>query len=649
MNRYSSLRAKLTILIAVGGVVVAVIATAGFSWLDLNRFEQQANSQITAIANIVAAQVEPSIPLGDRKVAADILQSLRRDRMIRDAVLYDGNGNCFAMARNPLPACPPRPPDGFERQRNALVLVLPVIAERERVGTLMLTASVPSITTILRQYLGGALLIAALSLMIAAVLAVVLQSRVSAPILAIASVAERISQTHQFRDRVAVDSTDELGVLARSFNAMLEEIERRDAELEEQIVQRNRVNGELLAAKERAEDAARLKSQFLANMSHEIRTPMNGVMGMIGLVLHHDLEPEDRENLLVAQTAAQALVTLLNDILDLSKIEAGKMTFETVDFDLHRMIADCLAIFRSAAAAKNLDLNAGLGSDCPRWLRGDPFRLRQILVNLLGNAVKFTATGSVSLTIAPAAENHLRFVVRDTGIGVPRDQLKAIFEAFTQADGSHTRQFGGTGLGLAITRRLIDLMGGRLWAESQPGAGSAFFVDLPMQPGEAVELPAAVSDKTAPGLPVTLRVLVAEDNLINQKVIRSMLQRQNWTVTLANNGEEAFRCFLESRFDLVLMDVQMPEVDGLEATGRIRQAERNHSLSRIPILALTAHAAPAQHQQCLSAGMDAVITKPVNFAALLAQIAAALPVVQAEDVQAEDDQAAGSQPVGSRG
>uniref|UniRef100_Q02A70 histidine kinase n=1 Tax=Solibacter usitatus (strain Ellin6076) TaxID=234267 RepID=Q02A70_SOLUE len=625
MKGYASLRRKLATLIAGGGVVTALIAAAGFSWLDLQRFQQQANAQVTAIANIVAGQVEPSIALGDRRVAAEILQSLRGDRMIRDAILYDGEGECFAVARALLAACPPRPRDGLKREREAIVLVRPVLSGGERVGTLVLAASVPSIREVLGQYLGGAALIMALTLLVAGVLAMVLQARVSAPILAIARVAERITQTHQFDDRVAVDSSDELGVLARSFNTMLEEIARSGAELEQQIMERNRVNAELLAAKERAEDAARQKTQFLANMSHEIRTPMNGVMGMISLVLDHELDSQDREHLLMAQSAAQSLIIILNDILDLSKIEAGKMTFETVDFDLHRLIGDAMGIFSSAAIAKGLDLGIDLAPDSPRWVRGDPVRLRQILINLVGNAVKFTAAGSVRLTLAPHLDNLVRFAVRDTGIGVPKDQMEAIFEAFVQADGSHTRQFGGTGLGLAITRRLVALMEGTLWAESQSGCGSTFFVELPVQPGSAVQSLVAMAESAPGELPPVLRVLVAEDNVINQKVICSMLRRQGWTVTLALNGEEAYRRFLESRFDLILMDVQMPEVDGLESSRRIRQAERNHKLGRIPILALTAHAATAQHKQCLAAGMDAVITKPVNFPAMLAQIAAVLP------------------------
>ena len=628
MKRYASLRGKLTALIAGGGVVSALIAAAGFSWLDLHRFRENTNAQVVALANIVAGQVEPSITLGDRKVAAEILQSLRSDRMIHEAVLYDGEGACFAMARSSISDCPVRPSDGLQRKRDAVVLVRPIYADGERIGTLLLAAEVPSMDEVLRQYLGGAALIIVLSLVVAGVLAMVLQASVSTPILAIASVAERISQTHEFHDRVAVDSTDALGELSGAFHAMLEEIERRDAELERQILERGRVNVELFAAKERAEGAARLKTQFLANMSHEIRTPMNGVMGMISLVLDHDLDPADREHLVVAQTAAQALIIILNDILDLSKIEAGKMTLEAVDFDLRRMISDSLGIFNSAAISKSLELAADFVPDCPRWVRGDPVRLRQILVNLVGNAVKFTAAGSVRVTVAPRSGNVLRFAVRDTGIGVPAEQMEAIFEAFTQADGSHTRQFGGTGLGLAITRRLVQLMGGRLWAESNPGSGSTFYVDLPVTRVEEIVTAPSPPDLAAPALPGSLRVLVAEDNLINQKVICSMLRRQGWTVTLARNGEEAFRIYLETACDLVLMDVQMPEVDGLESTRRIRRAERHHGLGRIPILALTAHASKAQHDQCLAAGMDAVITKPVNLPILLTRIAAALTPAQ---------------------
>jgi CheY-like chemotaxis protein len=257
---------------------------------------------------------------------------------------------------------------------------------------------------------------------------------------------------------------------------------------------------------------------------------------------------------------------------------------------------------------------------CPAWVRGDPLRLRQILTNLVGNAVKFTPQGSLQVIVSPTAPDRLEFEVRDTGIGIPADKLNSIFEPFTQADGSHTRQFGGTGLGLTITRRLVSLMGGRLWAESAPGAGSSFFFELPLgdrpAPGPAAKAAPAADPRRFP----TLRILVAEDNLVNQKVICSMIRREGWSAVLAANGKEAYERFLAESFDLVLMDVQMPEVDGLQATMLIRQEELRRSggvrPTRIPIFALTAHASHTQHEQCLAEGMDAVITKPISLPAL---------------------------------
>ncbi len=252
-----------------------------------------------------------------------------------------------------------------------------------------------------------------------------LQSQVSKPVLEMARIAQRIAQTHRFNDRVAVASADELGVLAESFNSMLAEIERRDAvllesrqELEEEVEERNRVNDELRTAKDKAEEAALLKSQFLANMSHEIRTPMNGVVGMINLVLERCTDSEDREQLTVAQSAAQSLVRLLDEILDLSKIEAGKMTLEIIDFDLSNTIDDALRIFQLRIREKGLTMTFDYHPDCPKWVRGDPVRLRQVLLNLVGNAVKFTAHGGVRVEVRPAGAGRLRFAVEDTGIGI---------------------------------------------------------------------------------------------------------------------------------------------------------------------------------------------------------------------------------------
>ena len=555
-----------------------------------------------------------------------------------DAVLYDSPGACFAaFHRGANTGCPRRPPDGIRRDAQRLELARPVLTSGDRIGTLVLSATLPSIVSVLRQYLGSAALIFFLSLVVAAVVATALQAGVSAPVLAIARVAQRIAETHRFQDRVTVSSSDELGVLANSFNAMLEEIARRDAELaqqrrwlEEQVTERNRVNAELLLAKEKAEDAALLKSQFLANMSHEIRTPMNGVVGMISLVLEKCRDDEDREQLRVAQSAAQSLVALLNDILDLSKMEAGKMTVEAIDFNLRSVVDEALRMFDISVSSKGLHLSFTCAPQCPSWVRGDPVRLRQVLTNLVGNAVKFTTKGGVKVDLSTARPGVVRVAVLDTGIGIPAGKLESIFEAFTQADGSHTRQYGGTGLGLTITRRLVDLMGGQLHVESEPGMGSRFYFELPLPGRQAPRTQPSVGQtekpEPAPSEPLpNLHVLIAEDNPINQKVIEAMLRRQGWTVVLCANGTEACDHFFQEQFSLVLMDVQMPEMDGLEATRRIRRFEQQSARVRTPIVALTAHAHPAQQTQCLDAGMDAVITKPVSVPALLRGIASAIP------------------------
>jgi len=626
VTQSSSLRRKLIYITAAGSVATALIAAAAFTWWDLNRFWEWTEAEVTALASVVGDQVGPALVLKDPKAAAEILASLRSDSRIEEAFLYDDQGKCFAQFhRERLDACPPAVQNGIRRQGNAITTSRSVTSAGERVGTLLLTANLPSTRIILWQYLRGAVLIVVLKLLMGAILVAILQFRVAGPILAIAKVAQRLAATHGLGERARVESTDEVGVLASSFNTMLDEIERRDQQLaqqkqrlEREVAERNQVNAALLVAKEEAEQATRLKSEFLANMSHEIRTPLNGVTGMIALVLEKSVDQEEREQLLAAKNAAMSLTAILNDILDLSRIEAGKLAIESVVFQLKDTLRESLRIFDVAIREKDLRLSLDVSEQCPVWIHGDPVRLRQVLINLVGNAVKFTLRGEINVRVTAPAIGRIRFDVQDTGIGVPKGKLRAIFEPFTQADGSHTRRFGGSGLGLAITRRLVTLMRGVISASSELGKGSVFSVELPLIAAKLQQSQRAVPP-TPTELP-KLHVLIAEDNLVNQRVASGILRRQGWTSTIANNGKEAVVAFQRERFDLVLMDVQMPEVDGLEAAKLIRKEEGQNFSQPTPIIAVTAHASTAQHEQCIAHGMNAVVTKPIDMTALIETI-----------------------------
>ncbi len=379
-------------------------------------------------------------------------------------------------------------------------------------------------------------------------------------------------------------------------------------------------------ARQEAVQASQAKSRFLANMSHEIRTPMNGILGMAELLQATRLDATQTRYVQAVSTAAHALHDLLGDILDLSKIEEGKVRLEQVDFDPAQLLAGVATIYRELGLARGVAVRTTLALQALPPVSGDPTRLRQVVTNLLGNALKFTDAGSVTLHAeplpAPAGDGRpwIRVAVDDTGIGMAPEQVARLFQRFAQADSSTTRRFGGSGLGLVICRHLVELMGGTIHAESRPGQGSRFWFDLPLQPAlQARPAAPAGADAAADGTaaarrPRPAQVLVVEDNAVNCLVVQAMLEQLGMTVTLAGDGAQAVAMVQDQPVDLVLMDCQMPGMDGYEATRRIRAS--GHARARVPIVALTAHAFAEDRQRCEAAGMDDYLAKPVTAAAL---------------------------------